>query len=275
MNRRVIMNVIGRVVFGCSLVVLMAISMNASAAPKAVMIEFWNDVEPSSGLKMNHTRWDGLLKKYVNDTHESGVNRFDYDRVTETDKKILSDYLAYLQQMDPRQLNRPRQKAFWLNLYNATIVWVILESEPKESIKSIGRLWRNNRLVIARQKMSLDDIQHGVLRPLYKDPRIHFGLSAGTVGSGDILPEAYNMDNVEELLERNTKRFFTKTNKGVSVEDGVMVVSTIMKWYKKDFGSNDLMMKAFIKKYVNPEMERLIDQTRKTSYQYDWTLNKP
>lgn len=269
------MRKVNRVLFVFCCLVSLSINNVSQAAPKAKMIEFWNDYEPDSGLKLNHSTWQSMLDKYLDDMHPSGVNRFNYDQVTDQDKQLLIQYLDFLQGMDPRQLNRPRKKAFWLNLYNATIVSMVLASKPEQSIKGIGSIWRKKRLVVARQKMSLDDIEHGVLRPLFNDPRIHFGLTPATIGSGDLPAEAFTGDNVEELLERNTQDFFVSGNKGAYIEGNRLVVSSIFKWYKSDFGGNDVNVKSFIKKYANEGLRASIDQSSKISYQYDWGLNKP
>jgi len=250
-------------------------SVASHAAPKAKLIEFWNDYEATSQLKLNHANWQSLLDRYLDAQHESGVSRFNYESVTEEDKKMLDDYLAYLQGMDPRQLNRPRSKAFWLNLYNATAVSMVLTSEPEDSIRDIGSVWRKKRLSVARQRMSLDDIEHGVLRPMFQDPRIHFGLTPATIGSGDLASEAYTGENVEELLERNTKKFFNSSNKGAYVDGNSLVISSIFKWYKVDFGNNKNEIKLFIKKYFDDATRIQIDNTTKIQYQYNWGLNKP
>jgi len=252
-----------------------SISMTSHAAPKSKMIEFWNDYEPSSGLKLDHSKWQFMLDRYLDTQHSSGVSRFKYDQVTDADRKVLDEYLTYLQSMDPRQLNFPRKKAFWLNLYNAGVVSMVLNSEPEESIRDIGNVWRKKSFTVSWQKVSLDDIEHGILRPLYNDPRIHFGLTPATIGSGDLPAKAYTGDNVEELLERNTLDFFTGSNKGFYIDGKKLVVSRIFRWYKSDFGRNSDDIKSFIKKYLDAETQAKVDQTSGLSYQYNWELNKP
>lgn len=255
-------------------IIIVGYSSSILAAPKAKMIGFWNDSEATSQLSIDNSKWQAILSKYVDDNHSSGVNRFNYAQVTESDKQLLIDYLNYMQQMDPRQLNPSNQKAFWLNLYNATVVSAILAKDAS-SIKSLNNVWKKKRLEVTRQPMSLDDIEHGVIRPLYNDPRIHFAITPATIGSGDILATPYTGDNVEQLLEENTKRFFNNSNKGVYIEGNKLVVSSIFKWYKSDFGGSNDGIKVFIKRYVDEDMKLKIDQIKKISYQYNWELNKP
>jgi len=180
-----------------------------------------------------------------------------------------------MQSMDPRQFNFPNQKAYWLNLYNAGAVSVVLNSDPEGTIRDVGGVWTKKRFEIASQKVSLNDIEHGVLRPIYSDPRIHFGLTPATLGSGDILPIAFTGANVNALLEKNTKKFFNKTKKGFYIEGEKLIISSILKWYKADFGGGDNHIKSFILRYVDDEKASQIERTTKMSYKYDWSMNKP
>jgi len=207
----------------CTLMATCLFAINIQAAPKAEMIEFWNDYEPDSGLKMNHSAWDKILKKYVVTNHPSGVNRFRYDDVSDEDKAAIQAYLDYLQSRDPRQLNHDRKKAYWMNFYNAGIISIVLNEKPENTIRGVGRLWKKKRFVVTRQEMSLDDIEHGVIRPFYNDPRVHFGFTPATIGSGDILPMAFTGENVEELLDLNTRNFFNKSDRGMLI-DGMSVL---------------------------------------------------
>jgi len=258
-----------------SLLVLCLMSISAHAAPKAELIPFWNDYEPNSGLKMNHGAWDAILKKYVAVEHPSGVNRFRYSEVTDQDKKSLDEYLEFLQRMDPRQLNHDRKKAYWMNFYNAAIVQIVLDKEPGSTIRDVSGLWKKKRFEVTMQEMSLDDIEHGVIRPFYNDPRVHFGFTPATIGSGNILPVAFTHENIERLLDQNTRDFFSKSDRGMLVDGKTLRISTIFRWYKDDFGGSKENIKAFIKKYVPAEVASKIDQTTRITYQYNWKLNKP
>lgn len=254
---------------------LLIIQSHAFAAPKSKQISFWNDSEEQSSLQIDHSDFDSLLQKYVDTSHVSGVNRFNYEAVTLADKALLESYLQYAQQMDPRQLTRQRQKAYWLNLFNATMINVLLDSSADESVRQLGRgVWRKKRLYIAMQKTSLDDIEHGVLRPIYNDPRVHFSMAAGMIGSASILPEAFTGENVEALLEKNT-RDFLQHPRGAKVEDGRLVLSSIFKWYQDDFGGNFDSVKQFIQPYVTGPVASNLASARNAKYEYDWALNKP
>jgi len=259
----------------CSLMALVLFGSSSYAAPKAKMIEFWNDYEPDSGLKMDHSAWDKILKKYVVSDHPTGVNRFRYDDVSNEDKAAVQAYLTYLQSRDPRQLNHARKKAYWMNFYNAAIVSIVLTEQPEETIRGVSRLWKKKRFVVTMQEMSLDDMEHGVIRPFYNDPRVHFGFTPATIGSGNIMPIAFTGDNVEELLDLNTRDFFNKSDRGMYIDGRTLRISSLFKWYKNDFGGTKGSIKTFIKKHVSQEVSDAIDQTTRVTYQYNWKLNKP
>lgn len=251
------------------------IQTTVSAAPKAKKIAFWNDSEELSELSVDNSKWGSLLKKFVITNHSSGVNRIDYAAFTEADRAELGQYIDYMQQLDPRQLTKARQKAYWLNLFNAALVQEVLESEPEDSIREVGRgLWRSNRLYITMQKTSLDDIEHGILRPIFGDPRVHFSLVAGTVGSARILAEPFTGENVEDLLESNTREFLNH-ERGVLINDQGVVLSSIFKWYVDDFGGDFAGVKQFITPYVSDSVANTLSNSRRARYDYSWALNKP
>lgn len=254
---------------------IVVMSHSAVAAPKAKQIPFWNDSEEASEFDADHSTWDSLLKKYVI-KHDSGINRFDYDSVSSADKARLRDYIKLLEQMDPRQMAKDRQKPYWLNLFNASLVFQILESKPDESIKEISerKLRKKKRLTIALQKLSLDDIEHGILRPIFQDPRLHFALVGGTLGSANILSTAFTAENTDGLLNQNTKDFLAHS-RGMAFNGERVVLSSIFKWYAKDFGENFEQMAEFLAQHLPEKKKRLLQVASNARYDYDWNLNKP
>ena len=261
-------------ILGCLCLFIISVT-SACAAPKSKLIPFWDQTALNSELTADHSKWNTLLERYVDYNHSSGVNRFNYQGVTEADKLILDQYVEHMQSVDPRQFNFLNQKAYWLNLYNATVVSVVIALNHDGPIRGISGIWTKKWVNVASRKVSLNDIEHGILRPIYSDPRIHFGLTPATIGSGDILPIAFTGDNVNALLEKNTRKFFNKTNKGFYIDGNKLVVSSVLKWYKSDFGGSNEHIKAFISRYVSDDKADQIERTNKISYKYDWSMNKP
>ncbi len=258
------------------LVFLISVFSHAvDAAQEAQEIPFWNDSEEASEFDVDHSAWNSLLNRYVV-KHESGINRFDYDAVTSIDKARLENYIKLLEGMDPRQMAMDRQKPYWLNLFNAALVFQILQSKPEASIKEISsrKLWRKKRLTIALQKLSLEDIEHGILRPIFKDPRLHFAMVGGTLGSANILNQAFTVDNIEELLNQNTKDFLAHS-RGMAFNGERVVLSSIFKWYANDFGEDFEQLKEFLSEHLPDEKKPLLRVASNARYDYDWSLNKP
>lgn len=256
---------------------MMSMSWVAYAEPVEVKIlEFWDDVEPNSRLKVNHSIWQSMLDKYLDDKDTAGINRFDYEAVTEEDEDALKEYVSFLQNYDPRQFNLQEQKAYWLNLYNAAVVGFVLKEKPDESIRELrsgafsSGPWKRRIFKIATKKMSLNDVENGIMRPIIKDPRLHYALTAGTLSCPNLQKQAYTGANVEELLEQ-AARAYVNHKRGVSVEGSTMVLSKMYDWYQADFGD----VVAHIKQYAEADLSAALANASEIEYDYNWDLNKP
>lgn len=253
----------------------------ASAAPKAEVIKFWNDSEELSIMQVDHSAWQNILTAYVDDQHPSGVNRVDYGAVTLGDARKLKNYLSYVQKMEPRQLNSEESKAFWINLYNATLFDKIVDAYQSGSFRAVNRLmnggvdsraWGRNAAEVVMQEISLNDILHGILRPIWKDPRIHFALSTGTIGGANIQKTAFNGDNNEELLEK-AKTEFMQHSRAVRVEAGLVILSSVFDWYGSDFGLDESAVLAYARDNTGEATSQAMVGLSRTSFEYDWNLN--
>jgi len=156
------------------------------------------------------------------------------------------------------------------------MVLIVVVSQPSKSIRTVDRknLWVAERFSIAGQKLSLDNIVNGILRPLFKDERIHFVINRATLGSANINPLAYTGENVEELMEQAAQDFL-RHPRAVDFSGDELVLSRLFVWYKSDFGSNLTEVKNYLKQYQSPELVKKIEASKQVSYQYDWSLNKP
>jgi len=102
---------------------------------------------------------------------------------------------------------------------------------------------------------------------------VHFAFASGTVGSANILHRAFREDNIEELLDFNTREFLNH-ERGVDYKNGKLILSSIFKWYQADFGDDFSDVKLFLTQYLLPEKLAHLDQNKSASYDYDWGLNK-
>ena len=260
----------------CLVLGALSVPTTPSHAVEAEAISFWNDYEANSRLTPDHSAWQSLLDTYLVDDHPTGIHRFDYAAVSAEDEARLLDYVSYLQQLEPRQLNQSSQQAYWLNLYNATLALYVIVANPQKSIPSLNRgtFWSIGRFNIAQQQLSLNDIEHGILRSLYNDPRLIFALNRAALGSANLSASAFTAENLEENLE-STARSFVNHPRAVKVSNNRLELSRIFKWYQSDFGGDTQKMRAYLEKYLDPDTAAKMAQTSKVRYQFDWALNKP
>jgi len=264
--------------------VLLLIVPIANAAPKAKLIEFWNDREPSSTMQISHDAWQEILTAYVDDQHPSGINRFNYSAVTAGDALKLKNYLDYLQKMEPRQLNSEEAKAYWINMFNAILVDKVIDAYRSGSTRAVDRLlngglrssagWGRDVAEVAMQSISLNDIEHGILRPIWNDPRIHFAITACTLGGANIQKTAFNGENNEELLEKARAEFFQHP-RSVRVDGNRIVLNSVFDWYRSDFAPNRQALLTYIRQNVDQSKRQTLQGLTRTSFDYNWNLNAP
>lgn len=250
------------------------------SAPSADLLEEWKEHDPDSEQVVSHAAWQEILDSYLKTNDPSGVNLFDYDAVTKDSKVNLESYLESLQSLDPRTLNLNEQLAYWINLYNALTVKVVLDEYPVDSIKDIRFLtspfgpWDKNLVVVAGEKLSLNDIEHQILRPIWQDPRIHFSVNCASIGCPNLAAKAFTSGNADELMEEQSFAFINHS-RGVDVSDGKVVLSSIFDWYGEDFGKNQTEILNYIKQYYKGDLgpDSGVEK-RQIVFFYDWRLNE-
>ena len=265
--------------------VLLALAWSnpSSAAPKAERWDFWNVSQPKSTTKVDHAAWDRVLASYVVADHPSGINRFRYTDVTAADRQALKRYLTQLQTVKVRELRQPEQKAYWINLYNALTVDVMLDHMPVASIMDVsispGLLsrgpWAKKLATVEGQAVSLDDVEHRILRPIFTDPRIHYAVNCASFGCPNLQPKAFTRDNMDVLLEAGAKAYVNHP-RGVTVTDGAVTVSSLYVWFREDFGGDDAGILAHLRRYAEGALKTQLEAVRAIKNDaYDWRLNGP
>ncbi|QMU55736.1 MAG: DUF547 domain-containing protein [Candidatus Mycalebacterium zealandia] len=230
---------------------------------------------PRSSGTVSHKAWNDFLRVYVH--VRRGANLVNYRGVTNADARALDDYISTLRRVKVSGLNRAEQKAFWINLYNALTVQTILNAYPVSSILDIDTSppgtdgpWGKKIVSVEGVLLSLDDIEHGILRPVWKDARIHYAVNCASIGCPDLAPVAYTAENTEQLLE-NGARDFANHPRGVKVKDGKLVISSIYFWFAEDFGG----VREHIAKYAAPKLAATVKRTSGlVEGGYDWSLNE-
>ncbi|MCL6270967.1 DUF547 domain-containing protein [Sansalvadorimonas sp. 2012CJ34-2] len=253
-------------------------SFSLQAAPKAEYWAFWDKSNPASQNKINHSAWNSFLEQYVSENHNLNMFVLDYRSVSSADKQQLKSYLNTLQSIDPRNYSKNEQFAYWVNLYNALTVNLVLENYPVDTIKSIGSWfglgpWDNEIASVAGQKLTLNDIEHRILRPIWKDSRIHYAVNCASIGCPDLFPQAWNGANVEDMLNAAAKRYIAQ-NKGVEFAGNELKLSSIYNWYGVDFGNRQQLLNHLASFSTPEQAKKLKGFNGDISYRYDWNLNQ-
>lgn len=212
---------------------------------------------------INHDKWDSLLKKYVD---ESG--NVDY-RNLKNDLDQLNKYLDYLAKKPiANNATKEQRLAYYINLYNAGTVQLILENYPLESIKDIFRPWGKDWVMIGNDEYSLGEIEHDMLRKM-NEPRIHFAINCASFSCPKLLNEAFIASKMEEQLEKATSSFINDPTKN-NITASSVGLSKIFKWYKGDFTEKNSLID-----YINKYSDNEISKDSEIDYlTYDWRLNE-
>jgi len=226
----------------------------------------------TSSIPPDHDLWDILLKDFVKDGH------VDYQRFLENEN-LLNDYLTLLQSHGPSADWRREDKlAYWINAYNAFTIKIILDHYPVNSIKDIGSksqiplvnsTWDIHFIEIGDKELSLNDIEHRILRKEFNEPNIHFAIVCASESCPILRSEAYSADNIDKQLDEQATDFINDKQKN-QIAKNQIEISKIFSWFKGDF-TKDRSLIDFLNKYSNTK----INQDAKISYlDYDWSLNK-
>ena len=268
---------IGTLAIGCVLFAHVA----AQAAQKAELWARWQKQDAASKQKIDHSVWDRFLRQYVVTNHPSGIHRVRYQAVAPEDFKGLRAYLQALRGIAISTFNRAEQKAYWINAYNAITLELILSRYPVASIRDINISpglvergpWGAKLFSVEGEKISLNDIEHRILRPIWKDQRIHYALNCASLGCPNLQPAAYTSENNETLLERGAKEFINHS-RGVTIQKGKLQVSSIYIWFQEDFGRDAEDLMEHWQQYANPALaDALGKYSGGLAHDYDWRLN--
>lgn len=253
-------------------------SFPAAAAPKADLWPYWQTNDSQSQIRVDHAAWGEFLQKYLVVAGE-GPNLLRYAAVTKADQQALATYVEQLAAVEVTQLNRAEQKAYWINLYNALTVKIILDHYPVESIREIKSGWFSagpwdmKLIKIEQLELSLNDIEHRILRPIWQDNRIHYAVNCASISCPNLQAEPFTADNSERLLEQAASAY-VNSPRAVKFVGDQLVLSSIYDWYQVDFGDNQAGLLTYLAHYAEPELaQRLRTFQGGVDYAYDWRLN--
>jgi hypothetical protein len=255
-------------------------SIETLFAPAKDLWERWTRHDPASTVTIDHSTWDDVLLARYLSADAVGNNLLAYGDVTPADRRRLDAYIARLSAVSISGCGRPEQLAFWINLYNARTVALVLEHYPVESIRDIDISpgffargpWDKKLVAVEGESLTLNDIEHRILRPIWNDPRLHYAVNCASMGCPNLQSAAFAAANTDRLMEQGA-RAFVNSVKGVQFAAGRLVVSSIYAWFPEDFGDEDGVL-AHLRRYAEPPLAgRLAGADRIDGDAYDWRLN--
>lgn len=250
----------------------------SGAVSSAAAADLWRQFDGNSAISLDHTKWDTLLSRYLV-IGEDGINRFRYGAVTTEDRALLHSYIVELETTNVAGLNRNEQFAYWANLYNAVTIRLIVDNYPVKSIRDIksgpfsSGPWKMKLITVMGQEISLDSIEHDILRAQWQDPRVHYALNCASIGCPNLADRAFRPDTLEQTLDANARAYINHP-RGVWLDQGQLKVSSIYDWFEEDFGDTQTGIIDHLKQYADKKLAVQLDQQSTISdFDYDWSLN--
>ena len=210
-----------------------------------------------------------------------GVNLFDYKAAQAAGELAqITRYTDALAALDVDAMSDAEATAYWANLYNALTLKVVLENYPVKSIRKIksGAFspgpWKRDAITINGKTLSLDAIEHDILRVDYASPYIHYMVNCASIGCPDLMDRPWSAETLD--ADRKTAaRAFVNSPRGVSLDGDKLTVSSIYKWFDEDFGGSKTSVLAHIREHADSDLAAAIDAGAKIDgYDYNWSLNE-
>ncbi len=237
----------------------------------------------------NKTEHHNLFTQILQDYVKSGL--VNYEKLKED--KRLDKYIKQLAETNPDEFeNREDKMAFWINAYNAYTLKFIVDEYPVESINDLHwgglylgsalgtTVWDDEKVVINGREISLNDIEHNILRKEFKDNRIHFAVVCASLSCPPLRNESFEGFKLEEQLFDQAVKFFNdKTRNRFDMKNRTAYLSKILDWYDDDFGNSEqeilLYVLQYLSKQVADDIRKNIDEWKVAYLSYNWDLNNP
>ena len=227
---------------------------------------------PATAAPVDYSIYAELLSRHV----EGGL--VDYAGMQKGEAK-LDRFLEVLAWVKPASLSRDEQMAFYINVYNAWTIKLILTEYPGiESIRDIGSIfsnpWKQKIVRVDGKVLHLDNVEHDILRPQFKDPRVHFAVNCASKSCPPLLSEPYTGAKLQSQLQTNALSFINEPSYNF-LAGKELYVSKIFNWFSEDFMDGDIV--AFIKQYAQGDLKKRLDAlgdgVELNYLDYDWSLN--
>lgn len=212
----------------------------------------------------SHEKWNAFLNKYV-----SATGNVNYKAI-KSNVAELDDYLQQFKTTSPKEnWNKNEAKAYWINAYNAFTVKLIIDNYPLKSIKDIGTPWDKKFIKIENKIYTLNDIENKILRPQFKDARIHFAIVCAAKSCPILQNEAYLPETLDKQLNEAATRFLSDGSRN-KINTSSIQISEIFNWFSSDFTKTESLIE-FLNKYSKIKIEK---NARIGYITYNWALNE-
>lgn len=227
----------------------------------------------SNAQPIAHALWDSLLQEHV--SPEGKVDYYGFQR----DSVRLNKYLAALGSAHPNDKNwsSDERLAYWINAYNAFTIKIMVDNYPVKSIKDIkngipfvNTVWDIKFINIEGQNYDLNNIEHGIIRERFKEPRIHFAVNCASVSCPSLRNEAFVADKLEQQLNEQALYFINDKSKNSIGGPDQAGLSKIFSWFSGDFKATHSSVIDFINQYSEV---KLSPEAKITYLDYDWNAN--
>lgn len=242
---------------------------------------------PAQTPDPSYPEWTRILQ-----THYHPEHGMDYEGLARSDWRTMKELVSSFARVDPMALDPKARLAFYLNLYNLSVVNLMMENRQAASIRDLStdpiiriNIFKKDLVQMKGGAISLQTLENRLIREGYKDPRVHFALNCAARSCPPLRQEAFVGTTVEAQLDDQTRWFFSNLALGARFEekDGELVIhlTKIMdggSWFRQDFESWGGGSLAFLRRHVSPERQRLMDRysgrVRLAFNAYDWSLNR-
>ena len=252
----------------------------AHSAGEQQAFERWRQHDEASTMRVDHRAWEAFLLNYLRPGAD-GVHRVAYGEVRDRDRQALSGYIDAMGKIDVAAYRRSEQMAYWINLYNALIVKLVLDHYPIASIRRLERSgaglknspWNRPLTVVDGVSLSLNDIENRILRSIWDDPRIHYAITCVAVGCPNLQPVPFSGGLLDEQLSEAAMAY-VNDSRCIKIEDEELHVSSLYRWNIQAFGGSEQAVIQHLMAYAEPDLAMSLQGfDRFHGDHFDWRLN--
>ena len=223
---------------------------------------------PATALGFDHKPLDAILRAHVRG------GRVDYAGIKARDADKLAAYVKAVGSASVSGMSKNAKLAFYLNAYNALVIKAVVDRWPGiTSVMKVPGFFKSKRYKVAGRTVTLDQLENKVIRPTFKEPRIHFALVCAARSCPPLPSRAFSASGLDKTLDR-LARSFINSSRGVQVSGDTIRVSRLFEWYAGDFVAAAGSVGKFLARYHKTHADKLKAATKLDYLNYDWALNK-